>query len=125
MGDLTPTRDFVFVEDTARGFIEIAKNNTALGQTYNIATGREYSMEFITKKLIEIINPNAKISLDKSRIRPAQSEVHRLLGNGSALKSLSGWQPEVSIEAGLQKTVDWFKSDSRYLTLYKPKIYTK
>lgn len=120
LGSLTPTRDFVFVKDTARGFIEIAKCNTAIGKEINIATMSEISICDLANKMIEIINPNAKIICDEQRIRPKNSEVERLLGDNSLLYSLTGFKPTIKIEDGLRQTVEFIKNN---LDIYKYDIY--
>ena len=74
LGDLTPTRDLLFVKDTAKGFIEIAKSSELIGEDCNIATNSEISMQKMADTLVELINPNAKIIQDAQRIRPAKSE---------------------------------------------------
>ena len=80
LGDITPTRDLLFVKDTVNGFVEIAKSEILIGQDCNIATQSEISIGDLANELIRQINPNAKIVTDNQRIRPLNSEVFRLLG---------------------------------------------
>lgn len=110
LGSLTPTRDFVFCKDTARGFVELSKCDAALGQEVNIATGREISIGDLAQKLIDLIRPGAKIVCEEQRLRPAASEVERLLGSNELLYSLTGFRPQTLIEEGLKLTADWFRS---------------
>jgi nucleoside-diphosphate-sugar epimerase len=70
LGDLIPTRDLLYVKDTAKAFVAIAESETLVGQDCNIATGEEISIGDLAKKLIEIINPSARIIGDEQRIRP-------------------------------------------------------
>lgn len=86
LGALEPTRDLVFVKDTARGFVEIAQCDTLNGMDVNIATQKEISVRDLANTIIELINPKAKIVTDEHRLRPSQSEVERLLGNHERLK---------------------------------------
>lgn len=125
LGDLTPTRDLVFVEDTVQGFVEIASNDHAIGKELNIATGKEYSMGFIANLLIEAINPGVELITSQERKRPPQSEVYRLIGDGNLLRSISGWSPNTDLKDGLIKTVEWFKDNPNYLSRYKSQIYNK
>ena len=74
------------------------------------------------KKLINIINPNAIILEDNTRIRPEKSEVNRLLGSNKKLKELTSWQSEYSLEQGLLKTIEWFKKEEN-LSKYKTNLY--
>ncbi|SDO95922.1 NAD-dependent 4,6-dehydratase LegB [Clostridium gasigenes] len=122
LGSLNPTRDFNFVLDTVKGFEEIWKSNKTIGEEINIASGIEISIEDLVKKLINIINPNAIILEDNTRIRPEKSEVNRLLGSNKKLKELTSWQSEYSLEQGLLKTIEWFKKDG-HLSKYKTNLY--
>ena len=86
LGSLTPTRDLVYVKDTARGFTAIAESDRTIGEEINIATQDEISIQDLAGKLIQAINPSAKIVTDSQRVRPEKSEVERLLGNNKNIK---------------------------------------
>jgi NAD dependent epimerase/dehydratase len=122
LGALHPTRDLLFVKDTANGFIEIAKTDNTNGQEINIATQDEISIKDLAQKLIQLINPNAEIINDNVRLRPENSEVERLLGSNEKIKRLTKWQPNFTLEEGLFQTVEWF-SDKNNLAKYKSDIY--
>ncbi len=122
LGALHPTRDLVFVKDTVEGFIEIAKSDKTIGEEINIATGWEISIGDLSKKIIEMINPEARIVTDQERLRPEKSEVERLLGDNTKIKKLTNWKPKYSLEEGLKITIEWFKNKEN-LRLYKPDIY--
>lgn len=124
LGNLYPTRDMVFVKDTARAFIEIAKSDKAIGEETNIATQTEVSIEEIAKKLIKMISPNAKIATDPARIRPEKSEVKRLMGSNKKIAQLTRWKAQYSLDKGLKETVDWFKSNkNKIIQIYKTDQY--
>lgn len=116
LGSLTPTRDFVFVKDTARGFMELAGCDAAIGREVNISTMQEISIGDLAQNMIDLINPKAKIVCDEQRLRPEKSEVNRLLGDNSLLYSLTGFRPETPIAVGLQHTVEFIRNN---LTVYK------
>lgn len=116
LGSLTPTRDFVFVKDTVRGFMELAKCDAAIGREVNISTMKEISIGDLANNMIKLINPNAKIVCEEQRLRPEKSEVNRLLGDNSLLYSLTGFRPETPIEVGLQHTVEFIREN---LSIYK------
>lgn len=59
---------------------------------------------------------------DKQRLQPKDSEVFRLWGDNSLMKSLTGWQPEYAIGEGLKETIDWFCKPEN-LRNYKAGIY--
>jgi NAD dependent epimerase/dehydratase len=120
LGSLHPTRDLVFVKDTAKGFALIAESDESVGQVINIATQEEHSVLAIAEKLISLINPKAQIVCDEQRLRPEKSEVERLLGSNSKLRDLTGWSPEISIDVGLKQTIEWFQGENHR---YKTDIY--
>ncbi len=122
LGALHPTRDLLFVKDTANGFVEIAKSEKTIGHEINIATQQEISIQDLAQNLINIINPNAKIISDDVRLRPEKSEVERLLGAADKIKSLTNWQPKYSLEEGLKQTIEWFGKPEN-LSRYKADIY--
>ncbi|MCJ8166412.1 NAD-dependent 4,6-dehydratase LegB [Pontibacter sp. E15-1] len=122
LGDLTPTRDLLFVKDTARGFIEIAKCRELIGHEVNLATQSEIAIGELAQELIRQINPNSKIVTDNQRLRPAKSEVFRLFGSNEKIKQYTGWQPSYSLKEGLAETIAWF-SDKENLSQYKADIY--
>ncbi|MCH5238641.1 MAG: SDR family NAD(P)-dependent oxidoreductase [Muribaculaceae bacterium] len=124
VGDLSPTRDFNFVTDTCRGFIDIAKTPATKGKEINIATGKETSMETLLHTIAKLMDVNVEWIQDPDRLRPQNSEVFRLLGDNSLIKELTGWQPKVSLEEGLKQTIRWF-SESGRLDKYKPDIYNR
>jgi len=122
LGALEPTRDFVYVKDTAKGFIEIAKSDETLGNEINIATGKEISIGSVAEKLIDIINPSARIKENEERIRPQKSEVTRLLGSNEKIRNLTNWSPEYSLEEGLEETIEWFRNPENVKN-YKANVY--
>ena len=122
LGALHPTRDLLFVKDTANGFIEIAKSDKTIGQEINIATQQEISIQNLAQLLIDTINPKAKIISDDIRLRPEKSEVERLLGSADKIKSLTNWQPKYSLQEGLKQTIEWF-SIPENLKQYKTHLY--
>lgn len=120
LGSLTPTRDFVFCKDTAQGFIELSKCDAAIGREVNIATGREISIGDLAQKMIDLIRPQARIVCEQQRIRPAKSEVERLLGSNELLYSLTGFKPDTGIEEGLRITSEWIHEN---VGVYKTNRY--
>jgi len=122
LGDISPTRDLLFVQDTVIGFLKIAQCNELIGHQVNIATQSEITIGDLAQNLINNINPNAKIITDSVRLRPEKSEVFRLYGSNEKLKSYTDWEQEYSLEKGLKETIDWF-SKVENLKQYKSDIY--
>ena len=122
LGDISPTRDLLFVKDTVIGFLKIAQCNELIGHEVNIATQSEISIGDLAQNLIKNINPNAKIITDSVRLRPEKSEVFRLFGSNEKLKSYTDWEQEYTLEKGLKETIAWF-SKIENLKQYKSDIY--
>ena len=122
LGDLKPTRDFLFVKDTVKGFIEIAKSSSLIGEDCNIATNSEISMNNLADEIIKQINPVAKIVIDNSRKRPKKSEVFRLFGSNTKIINNTNWKLQHTFEDGIKQTIEWFR-DSNNISRYKHDIY--
>ncbi len=122
LGSLDPTRDLNYVKDVCDAFLAIAASDKTIGQVVNIATGTDVSIGELAGKIIERINPKARIRLDKKRVRPENSEVMRLRGDNSRIAELAGWEPRYSLDKGLDETIKWFKR-KKNLKLYKSDIY--
>lgn len=122
LGDLTPTRDFNYVSDTCEGFIALAKSDEVIGKEVNIASNSEISMEATLNLIAEIMESDVQFIQDEQRLRPAKSEVFRLYGDNTLIKSLTDFDSKVSLEDGLRKTVEWF-TKSENLARYKTTIY--
>tara|TARA_R110000737_G_scaffold149296_1_gene178652 strand:- start:9437 stop:10420 length:984 start_codon:yes stop_codon:yes gene_type:complete len=122
LGDLSPTRDFNYVLDTCRGFISILENENTIGEVINIGSNFEISMADTLALIKNIMASDVEFISDQQRIRPDKSEVFRLWCDNSKISSLTGFRPEVSIEEGLRKTVQWF-SRPENLSKYKHNIY--
>ena len=122
LGDLRPTRDFNFVKDTCEGFIELSDCDKAIGQEINVCSGKEISMKDLLELIAKLMHSDVKFIEDEQRLRPANSEVFRLLGDNRKINSLTGYQQKYSLEQGLQETIDWF-SDKENLKKYKYNIY--
>jgi NAD dependent epimerase/dehydratase len=122
LGDITPTRDLLFVKDTVNGFLKIAQCDELIGHEVNIATQSEISVGDLAQQLINQINPSAKIITDTIRLRPEKSEVFRLFGSNEKLKSFTDWKQEYTLAEGLNETIEWF-SKKENLEQYKSDIY--
>lgn len=122
LGDTTPTRDLLFVKDTAQGFIKIAGCDELIGHDCNIATQSEISVADLAAELIAQINPDATIISDEQRMRPEKSEVFRLYGSNEKISQFTDWTQRYSLSEGLKETIEWFRQKEN-LSQYKSNIY--
>jgi len=125
MGNLTPTRDFTYVDDTVEAFILALKKNI-LGEVINIGNKFEISIKDILNIFKKDFGYNFDVILDKKRLRSNKSEVFRLLASNSKAKKILNWNPKyqgiVGFKKGLKKTLEWFVN-SRNSKFYNPDIY--
>jgi len=122
LGDVTPTRDFNFVTDTCQGFLALARSDKAIGQTVNIGSGTEVSIEDTLNLIKELMQSDVKFITDGERVRPEKSEVFRLCCDNTLIRELTGFEPRHSLREGLQETINWFKQPEN-LAKYKATIY--
>jgi dTDP-glucose 4,6-dehydratase len=111
LGNLDAIRDFTYVDDTVDGFIGSAVTEDVEGCTFNFGTGSEISIRDLAETIIRKVNTQVKIEIDAERIRPGKSEVLRLLSDHSLARERLKWSPSVSLEDGLDRTIDWIKNN--------------
>ncbi|MGQ0671780.1 MAG: SDR family NAD(P)-dependent oxidoreductase [Hyphomicrobium sp.] len=110
LGDLTPTRDFTFVADTAAAFLAIGRaDGLAYGQAYNGGTGRAVTIGEAVSEITKLTGNAKPIAIDEARIRPEKSEVRALLADHGKLTRATGWLPGTSLQDGLSSTIDWWR----------------
>lgn len=122
LGDLAPTRDLTYVEDTCRGFVVLSESEKAIGETVNIGSNFEVSVGDVFGIIKEIMGSDAQAVTEDERLRPGTSEVYRLWCDNTKIHALTGFTPEYTIREGLEKTVVWF-SNPVNLKKYKSDIY--
>lgn len=122
LGSLHPTRDFSFVEDTARGFLAVAESDACVGEVVNVGSGFEISIGDTVRLIAEVMGAEIEIETDRQRIRPDKSEVERLFADSSKARRLTGWEPRFGgregFRRGLEITAEWF-SKPENLAPYK------
>ncbi|TKX30202.1 NAD-dependent dehydratase [Campylobacter sp. MIT 12-5580] len=121
LGDLSPTRDLNFVLDTCEGFASLLELSS-FGEVFNIGSGVEHSMQEVLDIIQSILGTNIKVSQDKERLRPKNSEVFRLISDSSKLQKASSWKSRFDLKEGLKQTLAWFEKEEN-LKLYKAGIY--
>lgn len=107
LGNTEALRDFTFVTDTVAGFMAAAESQEAIGKVINVGSGREISIGELAQLIIKITQSSAKLMIDEKRVRPSRSEVTRLLADNHLAKETLGWEPRVSLEEGIERTVAW------------------
>ncbi len=120
LGNLDAIRDFTYLDDTVHGFMLAGQADLWNGETYNLGTGEEISIGAVAELIFRILGKQPKIQVEAQRLRPEKSEVLRLISDNQKAKTALKWQPEVGMEEGLKRTIDWISS---HLDIYKPEEY--
>jgi NAD dependent epimerase/dehydratase len=123
LGNLEPKRDLTFVSDTVDGFIKAAWSDKSVGEVFNLGTGKAYSIGELARILVDMVRPGAEIVSDPARVRPARSEVGVLVASAEKARSVLGWKPEVSLEDGLAKTVEYMREAAKRGYASRPTQY--
>jgi UDP-glucose 4-epimerase len=107
-GDGEQTRDFLYVEEAAHAIFEVLDNQNTRNRHINFCTGVETPVKRIAEIICERFNLDPKKFIQKQPSRPG--DVMRHLGDNTLFKEITGYTPTVSIEEGINRTVDWLKS---------------
>lgn len=120
IGSSDPIRDFTFVKDTVSGFIKGAGSDDAVGKVINLGMGSGISIGELVSLIMKCTNVKKEIKVDEERIRPSRSEVMKLICDNRLAKKILKWEPEYSLEKGLEETTGFIKE---HLSQYKTNLY--
>lgn len=120
LGALSPTRDMNFVSNTIEGYLRAAEVPEAIGRTINLGSGREISIGDLAQLIAKMVGREVKIESKEELLRPDKSEVNRLLASNALALEILNWEPKVSLEEGLEKTIAWMHD---HVDRYKLNIY--
>lgn len=112
LGALHPTRDFTYVEDTVAAFIAAGESPRSVGEIIHTGSGHEISIGELAATILRLMGKDIPVETQAERLRPAASEVERLLADPGKAASLLGWRPTLAgaagLEEGLRRTIEWF-----------------
>ena len=121
LGSLEPRRDLTYVKDTAAGFAAIAACDAAIGRVVNIGRGDDLTIGELVERIAARLGRPIRVEADPQRVRPAASEVGRLLAGTALAKELWGWSPKYSLDEALDETIDWVRAN---LGMFRVDAYT-
>ena len=113
LGNITPTRDYTFVENLCEAYLEIAKVSSLRGQIINVGSNFEISIKDLVNKLQKKLNTKKKIKCTSERKRKNTSEVDRLICDNKKIFKKTNWKPKLSFDEGLDKTIGWIKNNPK------------
>lgn len=109
-GDGSQTRDFTYVDDTARGIMFAGSHDEAIGHTINIGSGGEVTILDLANLVKKVLNkPDAAITYDEQR----PGDVLRLYADSSQAGALLGYESRVSLEDGLRELHNWYQAQDK------------
>ncbi len=105
--DGTPTRDYLYIDDAVTAYLTLAEAAPRVrGEAFNFGTGREVSVLHLVRTMIEV----AGADLEPEILGTATGEIDRqVLASERAAERL-GWRPEVTLEEGLRRTLEWTRA---------------
>jgi UDP-glucuronate decarboxylase len=106
-GDGSQTRSFMYVDDLVEAMIRLMDTDDSFIGPVNLGNPREFSMLELAKLVLSITGSQSKITYHKL---PTDDPIQRKPDITLARKNLNGWEPKVSLEEGLNKTINYFKS---------------
>jgi nucleoside-diphosphate-sugar epimerase len=121
LGAMEPVRDFTFVTDTVQGMVAAADAENVVGRTMNLGCGSGISIADLVAAIAGLMGKKWRTETAEERLRPKQSEVGQLISDNSLARTLTGWEPVMTLMEGLQLTVDWIRN---HREAYPPEGYT-
>ncbi|HAE84970.1 MAG TPA: NAD-dependent dehydratase [Anaerolineaceae bacterium] len=109
LGNLDALRDFTYVDDTVDAFIKAGQTDGIDGETFNLGSGSEISIRDLAALIFDLIGTTPEVEVHDERIRPALSEVQRLLADNSKARQVLAWSPQVDLREGLIRTIQWIR----------------
>lgn len=104
-------RDWIYVSDLVEGLVRAAVAERAVGQTINLCTGEEHSVREVVSKVLALMGNPVRAVSGARPYRPG--EVWHLVGDNRKAKELLHWEPQVHLEEGLRRTIEWYTTEYR------------
>lgn len=110
VGDVTPVRDFNYIGDTVAAFAAIGLTDKIdIGRVYNAGSGRGVTIAALIDIVRSATGANKPVISEQNRVRPEKSEVRELIADSSLFGATTGWSPRTDLNAGVGKTVAWWR----------------
>lgn len=122
MGALTPERDMTFVSDTVAGFIAACTAPAIEGLTLNLGTGETHTIRWFTQRILQLMEIDKPVIEESQRLRPADSEVLKLVSDNRLAKERLSWTPRVSLDDELMRAIRFVQHNPHF---YRTDKYVK
>ncbi len=104
------TRDFLYVEDAVRGLLALADTEAAIRQVVNVGSGVECTVREVAEQAARLAGRAADLRIGAIASRPG--EASRYVCVIDKIKTMTGWQPQVGLDEGLARTLEWWRERS-------------
>jgi nucleoside-diphosphate-sugar epimerase len=110
LGDLTPTRPFLYIRDIVEAFFAMAEAEGVDGQVIHFGGPESISMGELVQRIAKLMDITPEIEQDPTRMRPKNSEIHRQSVDGAKAARVLGWTAKVGMDEGLAETIAWIRA---------------
>jgi len=108
-GDGTQTRDFIYIDDLINALYFAAIKKGIGGETFQIATSRETTLDEITEFLLKAFEDHGLTCPQVEKTEPRLGDVKRNFSDTSKAKEILGWECHMELQEGIDRTINWFK----------------
>ncbi len=110
--DGTPVREFVYVDDVARGYLRLAeKIETAGGEAFNFGTNHPVQMLDLVNRIIEIAGKAGTLTPKVLLQSKIAGEIDAQYLSADKAESRLGWRAEIDLNEGLKRTIEWYRKN--------------
>ena len=110
LGDLTPTRNFTYVDDIVSAFVRMAEEDSVVGEVVNFGSTRAVTIGELAQMIASFMGKDMDIVADPERVRPKKSEILRVEADSTKARALLGWEPQMPLEEGMRRTIAWIEA---------------
>lgn len=107
------TREFNYVDNVIDAFIIAAKSKVSPEEVINIGAQEEISIAELVRKIHRMSGSRSRLRIGALQYRP--TEIWRMYSDNSRAREILGWEPKVSFDEGLKRTIRWFR---QYVKLF-------
>lgn len=108
LGDPTPERDLLYIDDHVNAYLTCLGNEKAKGEVFNFCTGRSISIKELADLIAKLTGFKGEIMWNTIPARPL--DIKKLVGSYEKAKRILGWEPKHTLEEGLKKTIDIWRN---------------
>jgi nucleoside-diphosphate-sugar epimerase len=103
-------RDLAYVDDMTAAFLKAAETPACHGQIYNIGGDAPASLTHIAETLVRLAGGSARYEVRAFPAERARIDIGSYHADDSAFRRAAGWAPQVALEEGLQRSLDWYRT---------------